>query len=114
MLGMYDENVLNGYMIQIRLQAIAGSLRELGYDSELIIRNSEDQELRVETPGNQRVVSVRYEIIFDDDGETTVGFTMKLYHVEDDSTDAREPLAVRAEELGLDSDEAARWIISFI
>lgn len=111
MLGMYDESILNSYMIQVRMQAIAGSLGEQGYANELIIRESETPELRVEAPGDQGIFSVKYEIIFGDDGEMAVGFVLKLYHADETASDDSEPLAVRTEKLALDSDKTALWII---
>lgn len=112
MLGMYDESMLNSYMIQVRMQAIASSLGELGYASELIIKNSETQELRVELPGDKGILSVKYEITFDDTGENATGFILKLYRVEAASSDNGEPLDVKIEDLALDSDETAGWIVN--
>ncbi len=111
---MYDESILNSYMIQVRMQAIAGSLRELGYASELIIENPETQELRMEAPENKGTVSAKYEITFDDEGQNVVGFILRLYRVKDDSSDAGEPMDVKIEELALDSDETAKWIVDHI
>lgn len=112
---MYNESILNGYMIQVRMQAIASSLGELGYANELImLEDTEDQELRVEAPENKGIFSIRYAIMFQEEDGTAAGFQLRLYRVEEATSHLGELVAVKTEELGLDSDETAKWIIDNI
>ncbi len=115
MLEMYNEGNLNSYMIQIRMQAIASSLGELGYASELIVIEGEtNQELRVEAPENKGIFSAKYDMIFNEEDNSVIGFTLNLYHVDEDSSRIGELVAAKTEELGLDSDATAKWIIDNI
>ncbi len=111
MIEMFDENMLNSYMIQVRMQSITDSLGQMGYANEMVIENPGEKKICFTLPEKEGSFEAHYEIIFDEDNSQATGFIMSLYYLEDGQNKKGEPVATRQEPLELDSDETAQWIV---
>ncbi len=111
MLEMFDDNMLNSYMIQVRMQSITNTLGEMGYANDMVINNPGEKKLCFNIPDKAGSFEAHYEIIFDETNGQASGFVLSLYYLELGQNKKGEAVARRQEGLGLDSDETAKWII---
>lgn len=117
MVEMYDPITLNGYMIQVRLQALTEPLADIGYDNYLIMEEYGRREIRIYREDMDKTFVIDYVIIFDEeDSQKATGFTLRLHMLEQRqlevtiNSSSGPVIATREEGLALNKLETVDWI----